>query len=70
MNRHDSTRHAVERRNAFPSSHRHIHDARAFVKIGLILCTNACDEYGEEILRGAVINLDEEGVKSYPITQG
>jgi len=31
---------------------------------------NPGSEYGEGILRGAIINLDERKVKSYILTQG
>ena len=50
--------------------HGHIHESRGFVKIGRTLCINPGSEYGEGILRGALINLDEKGVKSYLLTQG
>jgi uncharacterized protein len=40
------------------------------VKIGRTLCINPGSEYGEGILRGAIINVDQKGVKNYMLTQG
>ena len=50
--------------------HGHIHESRGFVKVGRTLCINPGSEYGEGILRGAIINLDQKGVKNYMLTQG
>jgi hypothetical protein len=50
--------------------HGHIHESRGFVKIGRTLCINPGSEYGEGILRGAIINLDQKAVKNYMLTQG
>jgi len=50
--------------------HGHIHESRGFVKIGRTLCINPGSEYGEGILRGAIINLDQKGLKNYMLTQG
>jgi hypothetical protein len=50
--------------------HGHIHESRGFVKIGRTLCINPGSEYGEGILRGALINLEPKRVKSYILTQG
>ena len=50
--------------------HGHIHESRAATKIGRTLCLNPGSEYGEGILRGVVIVMDEEKVKDYAFTQG
>jgi Icc-related predicted phosphoesterase len=65
-----SVRSAIEKHQPLLGLHGHIHESRGFVKIGRTLCINPGSEYGEGILRGAVINLDEKGVKSYILTQG
>jgi Icc-related predicted phosphoesterase len=65
-----AVRQAIETHKPLLGLHGHIHEARGFVKIGRTLCINPGSEYGEGILRGAVINLDEKGVKSYLLTQG
>jgi hypothetical protein len=50
--------------------HGHIHESRGFVQIGRTLCINPGSEYGESVLRGALINLEPNGVKSFILTQG
>jgi Icc-related predicted phosphoesterase len=65
-----AVRSAIEKHQPLLGLHGHIHESRGFVKIGRTLCINPGSEYGEGILRGAVINLDEKGVKSYILTQG
>jgi Icc-related predicted phosphoesterase len=65
-----AVRSAIEKHQPLLGLHGHIHESRGFVKIGRTLCINPGSEYGEGILRGAVISLDEKGVKSYILTQG
>jgi len=65
-----ATRQVIEKYKPLLGLHGHIHESRGFVKIGRTLCINPGSEYGEGILRGAVINVDEKGVKSYILTQG
>ncbi len=65
-----AVRESIEKYKPLLGLHGHIHESRGFVKIGRTLCINPGSEYGEGILRGAVINLDEKGVKSYILTQG
>ena len=48
----------------------HIHESKGDRKIGRTLCINPGSEYGEGILHGALINLNEKGVKSYLLVQG
>jgi hypothetical protein len=65
-----SVKAAIEKCQPLLGIHGHIHESRGFVKIGRTLCINPGSEYGEGILRGALINLDEKKVKSYLLTQG
>jgi hypothetical protein len=65
-----TVRQVIEKYQPLLGIHGHIHEARGFVKIGRTLCINPGSEYGEGILRGAIINLDEKGVKNYMLTQG
>ena len=65
-----TVRQLIEQHKPLLGLHGHIHESRGFVKIGRTLCINPGSEYGEGILRGAVINLDQKGVKSYILTQG
>lgn len=68
--RSTAVKQAIEKLKRLIGLHGPIHEAPDFVRIGQTLCVNPAGEYGEGILRGGVINLDEKGVKSYLLTQG
>jgi Icc-related predicted phosphoesterase len=63
-------RQLIEKYGPLLGLHGHIHESRGFVKIGRTLCINPGSEYGEGILRGVVVNLEQKSLKSYMLTQG
>jgi Icc-related predicted phosphoesterase len=63
-------RQLIETHKPLLGLHGHIHEARGYWKIGRTLCINPGSEYGEGILRGALLNIDEKGVKSHLLTGG
>jgi Icc-related predicted phosphoesterase len=65
-----AVRRSIEQYQPLIGIHGHIHESRGFVKIGRTLCINPGSEYGEGILRGAIINIDEKKIKSHILTQG
>jgi hypothetical protein len=65
-----AVRQVIEQHKPFLGLHGHIHEARGFVKIGRTLCINPGSEYGEGVLRGALLNIDDKRLKSYLLTQG
>ncbi|MEM3490336.1 MAG: metallophosphoesterase, partial [Nitrososphaerota archaeon] len=65
-----SIRNAIEKHQPLLGLHGHIHESRGICKIGRTLCINPGSEYLEGILRGALVELDEKGVKSYILTSG
>jgi len=65
-----AVRQTIEQHKPFLGLHGHIHEARGFAKIGPTLCINPGSEYGEGILRGALLNMDDKRLKSYLLTQG
>jgi len=65
-----SVRTAIEQFQPLLGLHGHIHESRGVVKIGRSVCINPGSEYGEGILRGAIVNLDGASVKSYQLTAG
>lgn len=65
-----AVRQAIETHKPLLGLHGHIHEARGYVKLGRTLCINPGSEYGEGILRGVVVNLDERKVKNHQLTQG
>ncbi|MEM4649399.1 MAG: metallophosphoesterase [Candidatus Bathyarchaeia archaeon] len=56
---------AIEKYQPLLGLHGHIHESDGVVKIGRTLCINPGSVYTEGILRGVVINLNEDSVKSY-----
>jgi len=65
-----AVRAAIERYQPLLGLHGHIHESRGFAKIGVTLCINPGSEYSEGILRGAFIELRQEGIKQYLLTEG
>ncbi len=59
-----SVREAIEKYQPLLGLHGHIHESRAATKIGRTLCLNPGSDYGETILRAAVVNLSNKKVKS------
>ncbi len=65
-----AVRDAIERWQPLVSLHGHIHESRGMVKIGRTTAVNPGSEYGEAILRGAIITLSGQEVESVQMTSG
>jgi Icc-related predicted phosphoesterase len=65
-----SVQKAIEQYQPLLGLHGHIHEARGNVKIGRTLCINPGSESSEGILRGVMVNLEAESVKSFLLTSG
>jgi len=65
-----SVRQAIEKHQPMLGLHGHIHESPGAVKIGRTLCINPGSEYGEGMLRGALINIAGGEVESYQLTRG
>jgi len=67
-----AVRKAIEENCPVLGLHGHIHEQRAAVKLGKTWCINPGSEYGEGVLRGAIVNLDAngKGVLSHQFTSG
>lgn len=65
-----AVRAAMEKHQPLLGLHGHIHESRGTAKIGRTLCLNPGSEYGEGILRGALITLEDDKIKSYQFTSG
>lgn len=61
---------AIKKYQPLLSLHGHIHELCGVVKIGRTTAVNPGSEYGEGILRGAIINLQGDKVKSAQLTSG
>jgi len=65
-----SVRTAIETYQPLVGLHGHIHESRGVVKIGRTLAINPGSEYGEGILRMAMVNLTPEKVLSHQFLSG
>jgi len=65
-----AVRDAIERYQPLLSMHGHIHESRGVIKIGRTTAVNPGSEYGEGILRGIIITLVGDQVKSTQMTSG
>ena len=54
-------RHAIDKYQPRLGLHGHIHESRGSQKLGRTLCLNPGSEYGEGVLRGVIVDIDEEG---------
>jgi Icc-related predicted phosphoesterase len=61
---------AIKNHQPLVGMHGHIHESRGIHRIGRTLCVNPGSEYGEGILRGAIVNLKGDRVQSYSFTSG
>jgi uncharacterized protein len=65
-----AVRSSIEKYQPMLGLHGHIHESRAVAKIGKTVCINPGSEYGEGVLRGALINIEDSGYKSYQFVAG
>jgi Icc-related predicted phosphoesterase len=66
-----AVRETIERAGPLLGLHGHVHESPAAQKLGRTLCVNPGSEYGDGILRGAIIDLDRaKGVRRWQIVQG
>jgi Icc-related predicted phosphoesterase len=67
----EAVRRVIERHQPMLGLHGHIHESRGAVRLGRTLSINPGSEYGDGVLRGALIELDgRNGVKSYQLPSG
>ena len=66
-----AVRSVIERVQPMLALHGHIHESPGSERIGRTLCINPGSDYGQGILRGALVDLDRErGVRSWQLVQG
>jgi uncharacterized protein len=66
-----AVRAAIERSAPLLGLHGHVHESPAAQKLGRTVCINPGSDYGDGILRGAIVDLDRErGVRRWQIVQG
>jgi len=65
-----AVRKIIEEKQPMISIHGHIHEARGLCKIGKTVCINPGSEYGEGLLKCAIIDLKDGKLKNYAMTTG
>ncbi len=65
-----SVRSAIEKHQPLLGLHGHIHESKGTHRIGQTLCINPGSEYQQGMLKGVIVNIDEQGVKSTMFTSG
>jgi uncharacterized protein len=65
-----SVRASIEKYQPMLGLHGHIHESKNVARIGKTVCINPGSEYGEGIMRGALVNIDVKGYKSYQFVAG
>jgi uncharacterized protein len=66
-----AVRESIEQTQPMLGLHGHVHESPAAQKVGRTLCINPGSDYGDGILRGAIIDVDRgKGVRRWQIVQG
>jgi Icc-related predicted phosphoesterase len=65
-----AVRESIERYQPQLSLHGHIHESRGAIRLGKTLCVNPGSEYGEGVLRGALLQFDRKSLRSHLLTMG
>ena len=65
-----AVRAAIEKYQPLLSLHGHIHESRGHVNLGRTVAVNPGSEYGEGLLRGALVTLQGDKVDNVQLTSG
>lgn len=65
-----AVRKAIEEHQPLLGLHGHIHDSKGMCRIARTLCLNPGSEYIDGVLRGVIVDLDENKVRDYLFTSG
>lgn len=65
-----AVRKSIEINQPLLTLHGHIHESSGFARIGRTLCLNPGSEYSEGVLRGVLVTMSKDKVKSYLFTRG
>jgi Icc-related predicted phosphoesterase len=65
-----AVRKAIEKHQPLLGLHGHIHESPGAIRLGRTLCINPGSEYGEGILRGALVTLNGSKIEHYQLTTG
>ena len=65
-----AVRKSIETHQPLAGIHGHIHESRGTVKIGKTMCFNPGSEYNSGILKGLLLDVEKDQIKSYMLTSG
>lgn len=65
-----SVRAAIHKYQPLLTLHGHIHESRGITRLGKSVCINPGSEYGEGILHGVLVNLQDGKIEGYQLTSG
>jgi uncharacterized protein len=66
-----AVRDAIERHQPLLGLHGHVHESPGSERLGTTICVNPGSDYGDGVLRGAILDLEpERGVRTWQIVQG
>jgi Icc-related predicted phosphoesterase len=65
-----AVRRSIESHQPLLGLHGHIHESGGVARLGRTTCVNPGSEYGEGILRGCILSLARDSVRSFQMTSG
>jgi Icc-related predicted phosphoesterase len=65
-----AVRSSIEKHQPLAGIHGHIHESRGVVKIGRTTCFNPGSEYNSGILKGLLLDIEKDQIRSYMLTSG
>ncbi len=65
-----AVREAIEKYQPMLGMHGHVHESRGFAKIGRTLCLNPGSDYGDGVLNGGLVSLEDGDLKEFVLTSG
>lgn len=66
----EAVRGCIDRFKPMLGLHGHIHESKGMMSIGRTMCVNPGSEYAETILRGVILDIESNRVKSHVFTSG
>ena len=60
----------IKRYQPMLALHGHVHESKGTVRLGRTLCINPGSEYGEGVLRGALVEIGKKGIEDFLLTSG
>jgi uncharacterized protein len=65
-----AVRRSIERHQPLAGLHGHIHESRGTVKIGKTMCFNPGSDYGNGLLRGVLMDVEGDAIRTSLLTAG